>query len=463
VEAVRAWPGGIVGHRDLLLRAWHRYGLPLALGEVHLGCTREDQLRWVLEAWRGCLDARAQGADVRAMTLWSLLGAFDWNRLVLEENGFYEPGVYDVRGPRPRETALAKVARSLSSGRAPRQPILDEEGWWRRPSRILWGPSADRGGPVSEPRGAPIAVVGATGTLGRAFARCCAARGLAVRLLSRREMDIAVRDSVEAALDGMQPWAVVNAAGYVRVDDAETDRTRCERENVVGARVVATACAARRLPLITFSSDLVFDGTKDAPYVETDAPNPLNAYGASKARAEAAVRAAHPRAMVVRTSAFFGPWDLWNFAAAVVRELAALRPFRAAVDLVVSPTYVPDLVDACLDLLVDGESGIWHLAGADAVSWADLALRTARVAGLDERLVRGVPAAELGLAARRPAHSALASERGARLTRLDDALARWESARERSDAAAVAVNDGGRTVCRGGDACPGDGWCGVHR
>src|SRR5205823_10958166 len=88
VEAVRAWAPGIAGHRDLLLRAWHRYQVPLALGEVHLGCTREGQLRWVLEAWEACLAAREQGADVQAMTLWSLLGAFDWNRLVVEEKGF---------------------------------------------------------------------------------------------------------------------------------------------------------------------------------------------------------------------------------------------------------------------------------------------------------------------------------------------------------------------------------------
>jgi len=465
VEAVRAWPAGIVGHRDLLLRAWHRYRLPVAFGEVHLGCTREEQLRWVKEAWQGCLDARERGADVKAMALWSLLGAFDWNRLVTEENGFYETGVYDIRGPEPRETALAKMARELSAGRTPEHPLLESPGWWRRPGRMFWGPWRDEGAPLPEPKGRPIAVIGATGTLGRAFARACAARGLAVRLLSRREMDIAVRDSVEAALDEIAPWAVINAAGYVRVDDAESDRQRCERENVAGPRVLAGACRARRLPLVTFSTDLVFDGKKDGPYVETDAPSPLNVYGATKAEAEAAVLAAHPRALVVRTSAFFGPSDNYNFVVAVLRELSALRPFRAAEDLVVSPTYVPDLVDACLDLLIDGAHGVWHLAGDAAVSWAELARRTARVGGFDERLVQGVPAARLGLAARRPPQSALATVRGVRLSGLDDALTRCVAARagEQQRLTAAVANEGGRTVCGGGDACPGHGRCGVHR
>jgi dTDP-4-dehydrorhamnose reductase len=118
-------------------------------------------------------------------------------------------------------------------------------------------------------------------------------------------MDIADAASVKMGLDELQPWAVLNTAGYVRVDDAETERDRCWRGNADGAAVLAEACAARRLPLVTFSSDLVFDGTKGGPYTETDLPRPLNAYGSSRAEAERRVCAAHDRALVVRTSAFF--------------------------------------------------------------------------------------------------------------------------------------------------------------
>jgi dTDP-4-dehydrorhamnose reductase len=100
-------------------------------------------------------------------------------------------------------------------------------------------------------------------------------------------------------------------------------------------------------------------------------------------------------------------------------------PVDAADDLVVSPTYVPDLVHATLDLLIDGERGIWHLTNAGAVSWADLARAAARAAELDESLVRGRPHAELGLSARRPRNAALASERGWVLPPLDAALAAY--------------------------------------
>ena len=463
VEAMRARKEGIPGHREMLLRAWNRYRRPVALGEVHLGCTREEQLRWLVEAWRGCQSAREVGADVCALTVWSLLGAFDWNRLVTAETGFYEPGAWDIRGPEPRETAIAAVVRDLAAGQIPDHPALETEGFWRRRERLFWGPSIARSRPLAVKSGPPLAVIGASGTLGQAFARACAIRGLHLRLLSRREMDIAVDESVSRALDELQPWAVINAAGYVRVDDAESDRRRCERENVVGPAVLARACGVRGLPLVTFSSDLVFDGSKGAPYVESDRPSPLNAYGETKALAEEAVLSAHPGAMVVRTSAFFGPWDESNFVRIALRETGAHRVFRAASDQQVTPTYVPDLVEACLDLLFDGAAGIWHVAGPEPMTWEELAQRTVRAAGGEERLIRGVPTAELRLAASRPLRSALASERGVQLPAFEDALARFFHACAGEESARPVASGGGRTVCGGGDACPGDGRCGIHR
>jgi len=164
--------------------------------------------------------------------------------------------------------------------------------------------------------------------------------------------------------------------------------------------------------LVTFSSDLVFDGTKRAPYVESDSPAPLNAYGRAKRAAELEVLAQDPRALVVRTAAFFGPWDRYNFVTQALAALRAGRAFRAASDQCVSPTYVPDLVHATLDLLVDGEQGLWHLANRGNVTWADLACLAADAFNLDRSLVEAVPGASLDQRAARPAYSALDSERG---------------------------------------------------
>jgi dTDP-4-dehydrorhamnose reductase len=426
VHAAIGDPAGIAGHRWVLARAWERYGVPVALTEVHLGGPREEQLRWLRDAWLASTSLRAEGVDVRALTVWSLLGAYDWNTLVTADRGFYEPGPFDVRARAPRRTALARMTRALATEGRYEHPALAGPGWWRRPHRLVPGsPAAEARAATAvdpAPSGRPILVVGGRGTLGRAFARLCELRGLAHRLLRREELDITSPTSVAAAFDAHAPWAIVNAAGYVRVDDAERDAPRCFRENADGPAVLAAACAARGVAFATFSSDLVFDGALDRPYLESDPPAPLGVYGRSKAEAEVRVLAASPGALVVRTSAFFGPWDAHNFVTLALGALRRGEPFPAAEDLLVSPTYVPDLVHATLDLLVDGERGIWHLANVGVTSWADLARTAARVAGLDARLVRGVPAASLGHAAPRPRMSALGSERGALLQRLDGAL-----------------------------------------
>ena len=433
IEAVRAREAGPADPCELLREAWVRYRRPMAVTEVHLGCTREEQLRWFVEMWDAAGRAREEGADVRAVTAWSLLGAYDWDSLSTRDDGHYESGVFDLRADRPRPTALVPLLRDLAAGRPVDHPALDMPGWWHRPERLL---SSRTGRPAADSvlkhppmtgggRGRPLMILGATGTLGRAFARLCELRGLPYHLLARHDVDMTDAASVAEALEARRPWAVVNAAGYVRVDDAEREPEACHRANSEGPAALAKACARRDLPFLTFSSDLVFGGQGRTPFVESDPLGPLNVYGRSKAEAEARVLEALPRALVVRTSAFFGPWDEHNFATIALRELAAGRPFVAAEDAIISPTYVPDLVNASLDLLIDGERGLWHLTNVAAISWADLARRVAEWVGLDPAGVEGRPTAALGLAAPRALWSVLGSERGTLLPSLDDALGRF--------------------------------------
>jgi dTDP-4-dehydrorhamnose reductase len=243
--------------------------------------------------------------------------------------------------------------------------------------------------------------------------------------LTHQELDIADLQAVRTTLKALEPWAVVNAAGYVRVDDAEREVEVCSRANAKGPAVLADVCNQLKIGLLIFSSDLVFDGKQRHPYVESDLPAPLSVYGRTKAQGETNVLGLCPTALVVRTSAFFGPWDQANFVTATLSKLAAKRPVVAADDLVVSPTYVPDLVHASLDLLIDGESGLWHLANRGAVTWMDLARQAAALAKLDSHSVEGRTAEALGLIAPRPKYSVLGSERGMLLPSLDEALARY--------------------------------------
>lgn len=460
IETVRVHatpPGGFAAR---LREAWDRYRLPLAITEAHLGCTREEQMRWLLQAWQAAQAVRGEGADVRAVTAWAAFGTWDWDNLVTCERGHYEPGLWDARAEPPRETALAGLARRLACGDPPDHPAVTGPGWWQRPQRLEWpvhGPAHHAEDP-HRPPGPPLLITGATGTLGQAFARLCEERGLRFHLLARAQMDIADPASVAAALARWQPWAVVNAAGFVRVDDAEAD-PRHWRENVEGACVLARACAREGVALLGFSSDLVFDGAQARPYVESDAPAPLNAYGRSKHEAERRMLGAGARALVVRTAAFFGPWDPHNFVTGTLAALRRGEAVLAADDQVVSPTYVPDLVHASLDLLVDGEHGLWHLAHPEALTWADLARRAAREAGLDPGRVQGVPAARLGQRARRPPYCALASERGRQMPSLASALARY--LRQRALATGAPGPEGPTPAPPGGGHCQPDGPPGV--
>lgn len=138
VEAVRVLDDGIVGHERIIDAVWRRYGLPIAITEVHLGCSEREQVLWLVEAWSAARRARAQGADVRAVTAWSLFGAFDWNSLVTCNAGHYEPGAFDVRHVPPRPTLVAEAIRQLARGGA---VAADSAlGWWRRKERLLYPP-----------------------------------------------------------------------------------------------------------------------------------------------------------------------------------------------------------------------------------------------------------------------------------------------------------------------------------
>jgi dTDP-4-dehydrorhamnose reductase len=223
-------------------------------------------------------------------------------------------------------------------------------------------------------------------------------------------------------------WALINAAGYVRVDEAETEPDRCLADNADLPAALAEACRSQGLPLVTFSSDLVFDGTLGRPYVESDHVHPLNVYGSSKAKAEERVLHSLPSALVIRTSAFFGPDDEANFVTRALTSLAQGLTFEAASDLVVSPTYVPDLVESTLDLMLDGVHGLVHIANPDALSWHELARRAARAAGLSHRKLSATQGGPPCLA-QRPRYSALRSERIPALPPLDDALERYLGAR----------------------------------
>jgi dTDP-4-dehydrorhamnose reductase len=241
--------------------------------------------------------------------------------------------------------------------------------------------------------------------------------------LNRTEVDFQCFHTLEKNIRELRPWAVVYAAGYFDIDAAEMEWEHCYTENVRIPSFLADACAKYDSALLTFSSDLVFDGATRSPYCESDHVFPLGVFGRSKAEAESEVLARHDQALIVRSGAYFGPWDDGNFLAITLRSLEKDKCFLAPDDLSVSPTYVPDLVHACLDLLIDGEHGIWHVANPGGLTWVDFARQIADRAGVPHA-VKSCPAQLFGWTAPRPSYSVLSSERGLLLPPLEHALDR---------------------------------------
>ncbi|HYW33496.1 MAG TPA: sugar nucleotide-binding protein [Gemmatimonas sp.] len=451
VEAVRVLRDGPLGPQRLMEQTCTRYGTPVAVTEAHLACTREQQMLWLHEVWTAAQAARARGHDIRAVTTWSAFGATDWQSLLTKSEGAYESGVYDLRAPVPRATALVPMVRALAATGQYDHPVLTAESWWKRTDRLAYPPhrgttprvSVDpgmirtTGAPrATSPR--PLLITGGSGTLGVAMGRLAKERGLRHIRTGRQDLDITDESVITEWIDSTRPWAVVNTAGWVRVDDAEGDPDACMRSNVEGAECIARACARAGIPFVTFSSDLVFGGdpTDSAgggdthrPLVESDRVDPLNVYGRSKVEAERRVLAAAPDALVVRSSAFFGDWDDWNFVSRTLASLHAGNRAVAPTDAIVSPTYVTDLGHAVLDLLIDGESGVWHVANAGAFTWLELVQHAAERAGLDPERIDPCQGADIGWSAPRPAYAALTSERATLLGSLDNALARYARSR----------------------------------
>lgn len=412
IDAVRA--GKAVGLKTLLQEVWDRYHCPMAITEAHLCCTREEQMRWLQEIWDVCCQMNHKEKRVRSVTAWSLLGAYDWNSLLTQENMSYESGVFDARDNHSlRRTAIAKQITSLSQLGEYQHPLLQNKGWWDQPSTQCKAGQK------------PLLIIGKNGALGNAFAKVCEQRNISYKALARQDLDITKAHEIEAAINLYKPWAIINATGYVKVDQAETETEECYLVNTTGSWLLAKACKAWGLPYMTFSSHLVFNGQKNAPYTEADCATPLNHYGCSKALADSQVLAQYPSSLIVRSGAFFGPWDRCSFAHDVLESLRKGTECVTAQDVIVSPTYLPDLVNNAMNLFIDEETGVWHLANEGILSWSDFACELALRGGYPKEKIISRYQADMPSKASRPRYSALQSKKGMRLPTLECALERY--------------------------------------
>jgi len=254
-----------------------------------------------------------------------------------------------------------------------------------------------------------VLVTGAGGMLGRDVVLAAANAGHEVVGLGRLELDVTSAEAVTAKFELERPDVAINCAAWTDVDGAEEAEEAAMAVNGQGAGNVAAAAAAVGASVVYVSSDYVFDGAKADPYVETDQPAPLSAYGRTKLAGEEATAAANKRHFVVRSSWLFGTGGS-NFVETMLRLASTQNEVLVVRDQVGSPTYTWHLAYGLVRLIEGVEFGIHHMAAAGACSWYDFAREIFEQAKVECRVLSATTDM-LGRPAPRPPYSVLTSQR----------------------------------------------------
>jgi len=273
-------------------------------------------------------------------------------------------------------------------------------------------------------------VLGAAGQLGSVLARLLGENAG----VTREEVSITDRHALDELLKRRRPELVFNCAAYNAVDRAETEGDLAYAINSEGPANVAMSCARHGVRLVHFSTNFVFDGALDRPYVETDLAKPLSVYGASKLQGEQRVLELLPEALVIRTSAVFGDRGSaikgGSFPERIVARARLGQPLRVVADQKVNPTYAADLAPAAIELAEARREGLVHVVAAGCAGWDEFA-RAALAECEVSAEVEAILSVDLAAPARRPLNGCLESTHVAALRSWRDGLHEW-ALRQRS-------------------------------
>jgi dTDP-4-dehydrorhamnose reductase len=275
--------------------------------------------------------------------------------------------------------------------------------------------------------GRSVLVVGAAGQLGQTVVAALKEQWPTVGL-TRRDLDLTIAADVDRKVHELDPWAIVNCAGYNEVDKAEEDPVGALEANAIAVLNLAEAAARGGVTLVHYSSDFVFDGETNRPYREEDEPAPRNVYAASKLLGEwfAADVAAH---YVLRVESLFGGDGPHKSSLdKIIASIEAGKPVQAFVDRMVSPSYACDVAAATAKVLQTRPVvGVYHCVNTGAASWFEVATEVQRLAG-NQTPIEPITLAEVKLPAPRPRYCALSNEK---LRAAGIPMPRWQDALER--------------------------------
>ena len=271
-------------------------------------------------------------------------------------------------------------------------------------------------------------VLGAGGQLGSDLVRLLPG----AVAMTREQLSVTDAAALRGALERHRPEVVFNCAAYNPVDKAETEPEQALAVNSDGAFNAAAACRSLGVLLVHYSTNFVFDGRLDRPYLESDAVGPLGAYARSKADGERRVLAEHPAALVIRTAALFGGIGSrakgGSFPDRIVRAAREGRSLAVVADQKVNPTYTRDLAEASIELASSGMAGLVHVVADGCCGWDEFARAALSECDVDWP-VESVSTSASGAVARRPLNGCLGSERVQPLRPWREGLRDWAAQR----------------------------------
>lgn len=224
------------------------------------------------------------------------------------------------------------------------------------------------------------------------------------------DIDITREDECQKAIRETKPQIVLNAAGYTNVDGCETAKEECFAVNAEAVKNIAHACRGQNITIVHFSTDYVFDGTGNHPYVEEDVCNPINVYGASKLAGENHLRTITDNYILIRTAWLYGAKGK-NFVQAILDRAKATGKLTVVDDQTGSPTCTRDLAAATELLLDKNARGVFHLTNRGNCTWYEFAKKILKEAHMDHVEISPIKTAEAQRAALRPAYSVLGMQK----------------------------------------------------
>jgi dTDP-4-dehydrorhamnose reductase len=248
--------------------------------------------------------------------------------------------------------------------------------------------------------------------------------------ITREQVSITDPRAVDELLADRRPEWVFNCAAYNAVDRAEAEADSANAVNSQGPYNLAAACTKHNARLVHFSTNFVFDGKLERPYLESDVPSPLSAYARSKLDGERRVLEVQPEALVLRTAALFGGHRGLSFPERIVQRVTEGVQLRVVSDQQVNPTYTADLARAALELAEKGERGIFHVVSDGCCSWYDFAKAILEECWLPAR-VEAVSTNDFAAPAQRPVNGCLKSERIRSLRHWRESLHEWAAGHEK--------------------------------